>query len=410
MVRFQGPPGLIGRSARPGAKPGARRRRRRNHHRRPQARRRIPPPSQRNIPERPGRELYPVIELVGHLHRPEGIDPGKYPIRVDLQSGRSRRHGRPQPAGDQDHLSRRSRPGDSVPHAQGPGIRPDAQPDRAAPDGSPRRWGGPIAIVRMGVRKPTVEEIQAGSGGDVGLDWAASIGSGPCPFLTPGGAKCGLPCGPVCTARPRPKQPIAASRRIPLRRRRPRHPRGRGASGSVGRHRPARHGRRLRHRRQGPHRAASLADQRRLHLRPAVRRGAREHRPQSERRHPACQHRQAPQQVLTVRTASPARRNWSRTRSPQLTRERSRAIGLQGTTATPTRNRTTAAPSAFRGDVMTDHQSPAADPRARPQPPETRPDQGKDPARRDQDGGRPDDSGPDRKRRARPSGSGRRTR
>jgi hypothetical protein len=34
------------------------------------------------IPERPGAELYPVIQLVGHLHRPEGIDPGKYPIRV----------------------------------------------------------------------------------------------------------------------------------------------------------------------------------------------------------------------------------------------------------------------------------------------------------------------------------------
>jgi hypothetical protein len=35
-----------------------------------------------NIPERPGIELFPVIEVVGHLHRPEGIDPGKYPIRV----------------------------------------------------------------------------------------------------------------------------------------------------------------------------------------------------------------------------------------------------------------------------------------------------------------------------------------
>ena len=35
-----------------------------------------------NIPERPGVEVFPVIEVVGHLHRPEGIDPGKYPIRV----------------------------------------------------------------------------------------------------------------------------------------------------------------------------------------------------------------------------------------------------------------------------------------------------------------------------------------
>src|SRR5262249_35067616 len=35
-----------------------------------------------NIPERPGASLFPVIEVVGHLHRPENIDPAKYPIRV----------------------------------------------------------------------------------------------------------------------------------------------------------------------------------------------------------------------------------------------------------------------------------------------------------------------------------------
>src|SRR5262249_38773729 len=35
-----------------------------------------------NINQRPGAELFPVIEVVGHLHRPREIDPGKYPIRV----------------------------------------------------------------------------------------------------------------------------------------------------------------------------------------------------------------------------------------------------------------------------------------------------------------------------------------
>ena len=35
-----------------------------------------------NLPERPGAELFPVIEVVGHLHRPEGIDPSRFPIRV----------------------------------------------------------------------------------------------------------------------------------------------------------------------------------------------------------------------------------------------------------------------------------------------------------------------------------------
>ena len=163
-----------------------------------------------------------------------------------------------------------------------------------------RALGRPVAIVRMGVRKPTVEEIQAGPGGDVGLDWAASIGSGPCPFLTSGGTKCGLPCGPVCTAPAPAETAAAASRRIPLRRRRPRHRRGLGIDRQGERNRPSRHGRRLRHRPQGARRAASFADQRRLHLRPAFRRSTREQRPQPERRHPARHHQQAPQQVFTV--------------------------------------------------------------------------------------------------------------
>src|SRR5271157_3437893 len=35
-----------------------------------------------NITERPGVELFPVIEVVGHLHRPREISPAKYPIRI----------------------------------------------------------------------------------------------------------------------------------------------------------------------------------------------------------------------------------------------------------------------------------------------------------------------------------------
>ena len=35
-----------------------------------------------DIPDRPGATLYPVVEIIGHLHRPTGVDPGKYPIRV----------------------------------------------------------------------------------------------------------------------------------------------------------------------------------------------------------------------------------------------------------------------------------------------------------------------------------------
>jgi uncharacterized repeat protein (TIGR01451 family) len=57
------------------------------------------------------------------------------------------------------------------------------------------------------MRKPTIDEIQGLPAGDAGLDWAAAIGSGPCPFLTQGGAKCTLPCGPVCTEAPKPARP-----------------------------------------------------------------------------------------------------------------------------------------------------------------------------------------------------------
>ena len=40
-----------------------------------------------NIPGRPNAELFPMIEVVGHLHRPEKIDPFKFPIRVAFHRG-----------------------------------------------------------------------------------------------------------------------------------------------------------------------------------------------------------------------------------------------------------------------------------------------------------------------------------
>ena len=156
------------------------------------------------IPERPGRELYPVIEIVGHLHRPEGIDPGKYPIRVvfsqeDLDDNvdKSRLVTKIIYLEDPDQAIPFHLPKDQVPVLTLNAAEP---PLRVA-----QALGRPVAIVRMGVRKPTIEEIQAGPGGDVGLDWAASIGSGPCPFVCSSSAKCGQPSGPVCTAPP-PKQ------------------------------------------------------------------------------------------------------------------------------------------------------------------------------------------------------------
>jgi len=150
-----------------------------------------------NIPERPGAELFPMIELVGHLHRPAGIDPGKYPIRVVFNQD------------DLDDTVDRARLVTKVIYLE--------DPDQAIPFRMPKdqvfvhslnpseppltvatALGRPVAIVRIGVRRPSAEEINAGGTGDLALDWASSLGMKPCPFLCQGGARCALPCGPVC--------------------------------------------------------------------------------------------------------------------------------------------------------------------------------------------------------------------
>jgi uncharacterized repeat protein (TIGR01451 family) len=158
------------------------------------------------IPERPGRDLYPVIELVGHLHRPDGIDPAKYPIRVvfnqdDLNDtvDQGRLVTKVIYLEDPDQAIPFHLPKDEVSVLT---LSPTEPPLRVA-----QALGRPVAIVRLGVRQPTIDEIQAGPGGDVALDWAAGLGSGPCPFVRSTGGRCGLPCGPVCTAAPKPKQP-----------------------------------------------------------------------------------------------------------------------------------------------------------------------------------------------------------
>jgi uncharacterized repeat protein (TIGR01451 family) len=155
------------------------------------------------IPERPGSELFPVIEVVGHLHRPEGVDPGKYPIRVVFIQD------------DLDDALDRARLVTKVIYLEDPD---QAIPFRMAKDQIPvltlnpteaplqvaTALGRPVAIVRLGARTPGTEEIQSGTAGDLGLDWAASIGAGPCPFVSQGGPPCKLPCGPLCAPAPRP--------------------------------------------------------------------------------------------------------------------------------------------------------------------------------------------------------------
>jgi uncharacterized repeat protein (TIGR01451 family) len=159
------------------------------------------------ITERPLAELYPVIEVVGHLHRPDGIDPGKYPIRVVFNQD------------DLDDAADRARLVTKIIYLEDPDqaiplrmakdqisvvtLNPTEPPLRVA-----TALGRPVAIVRIGGRRPTGEEIERGVAGDIGLDWVESIGSQPCGFLCHSGTKCTLPSGPVCTTAPRPVRPL----------------------------------------------------------------------------------------------------------------------------------------------------------------------------------------------------------
>jgi uncharacterized repeat protein (TIGR01451 family) len=160
-----------------------------------------------NIPDRPGAELFPVIEVVGHLHRPTEIDPGKYPIRVvfnteDLYDvlDRSRLLTKVIYLEDPDSAIPFRLPKDQIPVLT---ISPTEPPLQVA-----RALGRPMAIVRMGGRRPADEDLNPSAIGDLGLDWAANLGKDRCPYVLQDGSRCGLPCGPVCLAAPAPKRPI----------------------------------------------------------------------------------------------------------------------------------------------------------------------------------------------------------
>ncbi len=159
------------------------------------------------IPYRPDVEIFPVVEVVGHLHRPQGVDPGKYPIRVVFRQE------------DLDDVVDLGRLVTKVVYLEDPDqaiplkvakdqvssltLNPTEPPLRVA-----SALGRPMAIVRIGGRRPAAEELSGESAGDAGLDYAAGIGAAPCPYLGMAGARCGMPRGPVCTTAPAPAKPI----------------------------------------------------------------------------------------------------------------------------------------------------------------------------------------------------------
>jgi uncharacterized repeat protein (TIGR01451 family) len=154
-----------------------------------------------NIPDRPGAELFPVVEVVGHLHRPSNIEPARYPIRIvfreeDLFDVLD--HGRLITKvvylEDQEQALPLRMPKDEIPSVT---ISPAEEPLKVGAS-----LGRVAAIVRIGGRRPSAEELDPNIF-DAPL-WtfpqgAQAVG---CPFSNPEGAKCGLPCGPVCGTPP----------------------------------------------------------------------------------------------------------------------------------------------------------------------------------------------------------------
>src|SRR5271165_1345933 len=147
-----------------------------------------------NITERPGVELFPVIEVVGHLHRPREISPAKYPIRIVFTDeelwdvvDRGRLVTKVIYLEDPEQAIPIKLSKDQIPVVT---LNPTEQPLKVA-----QALGRVMAIVRIGGRRPTVEEINAGATGDFGLDAVAAIGAVHCPFTS-------TDCAPVCGTLP----------------------------------------------------------------------------------------------------------------------------------------------------------------------------------------------------------------
>ncbi len=146
-----------------------------------------------NMPDRPGAELFPVIEMVGHLHRPAAIDPGKYPVRImltdqDIEDAvdRGRLVTQVIYLEDPDQALPFSFPKDQIPFVS---LSPSEDPLRVA-----TALGRPMAILKIGGRRPvTPAEMNGDTLGAYNGAWT------PCPFSgDETGGKCGVSCGPVC--------------------------------------------------------------------------------------------------------------------------------------------------------------------------------------------------------------------
>jgi uncharacterized repeat protein (TIGR01451 family) len=151
-----------------------------------------------NLPDRPDAVLFPMIEMVGHLHRPKGIDPAKYPIRVPIGFDdiddvltRGRMVTQVIYLEDPELAMPLSLPKDEIPVVT---LSPAEDPLKVAP-----ALGRVVAVLRIGGRAPTPEDLSGAP--------FFPLGAAPCPFTVPEAGPCGLPCGPVRGVCPPPGRP-----------------------------------------------------------------------------------------------------------------------------------------------------------------------------------------------------------
>lgn len=151
-----------------------------------------------NLPERPDAVLFPMVELVGHLHRPAGIDPAKYPIRVPISLddidevlNRGRMITEVVYLEDPEQAIPFSFPKDEVPVVT---LSPVEDPLKVAP-----ALGRVVAILRIGGRAPTAQDLTGAP--------FFGLTATRCPFTVPDAGACGLPCGPVAGTAPSPGRP-----------------------------------------------------------------------------------------------------------------------------------------------------------------------------------------------------------
>ena len=138
---------------------------------------------------RPEAEAFPVVEVVGHVHRPPLVEPSRFPIRIPLQRedleaaiDRGQLVTEVIYLEDPEQAVPLTLPKEEIPTAT---LTAAEDPVKVA-----AALGRVMAIVRIGSRTPGVE-------GAEGPNTLIGMSNVHCPFASPEGGHCPLPCGPV---------------------------------------------------------------------------------------------------------------------------------------------------------------------------------------------------------------------